>query len=367
MREDGYHLGTHRGVHCAALYINGERVSRISLGKIDREEAERRVREENAKLNLAKLPATLTVDEIFGLYIRDRERAKKSAVPRMKQCRELLKPMFGALLPNEIDKKRCDDYIEKRRNINVGDATIRTEMTYLSIALRFAADTKLITRDQVSRVWRPPQARPRSSVEDYHLTRAQASRLLKAAEGTPHLKLWIILALATAGRPLHILQLTWDRVDFHKGSINLDDPEQDRTAKGRARVPMNDDAREALMEQRRRSPDTRFVIEFNGKPLKRIKGALERAAKRAGLKVSPYVLRHTAGVWMAEDGVPMAEIAQYMGHTDIQTTYRVYARFSPTHLQRAANSLQIVRGSSGTVVPEIGNAERTKTLRVKSA
>lgn len=367
MREDGYYLGEHRNAWCAALYVGGERVSRISLGKIDRKDAERRVREENAKLNLAKLPAQLTVDEIFGRYIKDRERAKKAAVPRMKQCRELLKPFFGALLPNEIDKERCDDYIDKRRNINVGDATIRTEMTYLSIALRFAADTKLIPKDQVPRVWRPPQARPRSSVEDYHLTRAQANRLLKAAEGTPHLKLWIILALATAGRPLHILQLTWDRVDFHKGSINLDDPDRDRTAKGRARVPMNDEAREALIEAKRRAGVSPYVINFNGKPLKRIKGALERAAKRAGLKVSPYVLRHTAGVWMAEAGVPMAEIAQYMGHTDIQTTYRVYARFSPTHLQRAANSLQIVRGSAGTVVPEIGNAERTKALSVTPA
>lgn len=368
MREDGYYLGEHREAWCAALYIGGKRVGRVSLGKTDkveREEAERRVREENAKLSLAKLPAQLTVDEVFDLYIKDREREGKSAIPRMRQCRELLKPHFGSLLPSDIDKLKCRNYEKLRRNINVGDATIRTELTYLSIALRFAVDMKLI--NDAPKIWRPPQSRPRSSVEDYHLTRAQAKRLLKAAEDTPHLKLWIILALSTAGRPLHILQLTWDRVDFHKGTINLDDPNRDRTAKGRARVPMNDEVREALMEQRRRSPTTTYVVEFNGKPLKRIKGALERAAKRAGLKVSPYVLRHTAGVWMAEAGLPMEEIAQYMGHTDLRTTYRVYARFSPTHLKRAANTLQIVRGSDGTVVPEIGNAERTEALRVRSA
>ena len=126
---------------------------------------------------------------------------------------------------------------------------------------------------------------------------------------------------------------------------------------------MNDDARAALVEARRRAT-TKYVVEFNGLPLKRIKGALERAAKRAKLQVSPYVLRHTAGVWMAEDGVPMAEITQYMGHTDIQTTYRVYAQFSPTHLQRAANSLQVVRGSDGTTLPAFQNAERTKALGV---
>lgn len=365
MREDGYYLGTHRDGWCAALYIGGKRVSRVSLSKLDRADAERRVREENAKLSLAKAgEQQLTVDAIFCLYIEDRKREKKAAVPRMKQCRELLKPHFGALLPAEIDKKRCRDYEEARRNINVGDATIRTELTYLSIALRFAVDMKLVTA--APKIWRPPQARPRSSIEDYHLTRAQTDRLLRAAEGTPHLKLWIILALATAGRPLHILQLTWDRVDFHRGTINLDDPEQDRTAKGRARVPMNDEARMALLEARRRAA-SKYVVEFNGKSLKRIKGALERACKRARVKASPYVLRHTAGVWMAEAGVPMAEIAQYMGHTDLQTTYRVYARFSPTHLQRAANTLQIVRGSDGTTVPRIGNAERTEASSVMPA
>lgn len=357
--QDGYVRGRHRKSFCAVLYIGGERKERLTLGTQCEEEADRQIRALNANRERAALPKQLTVDGIFDLYIKDRKRAKKAAIFRMEQCRELIKPHFGALLPDTIDKQLCDAYIERRRNIAVGDATIRTELTYLAVALKFAVDHKLITTRP--RIWRPPQARPRSSAEDYHLTHDEADRLLTQAEGTPHLKLWIILALATAGRPLHILQLTWTRVDFHKGTINLDDPENDRTNKGRARVPMNDEARQALLEARRHA-HTKYVIEFNGKPLKRIKGALERAAKRASLKVSPYVLRHTAGVWMAEAGVPMEEIAQYMGHTDPLITYRTYARFSPTHLKRAANVLQVVRGSSGTVVPEIRNAAGTRRL-----
>lgn len=355
--QDGYYLREHRGRPCAALYIGGKRQSRITLGAIEREDAERRVREENVKWQSRDLPKSLTNDHIFGLYIDDRKRAGKAAIYRMEQCRELTRPHFGNLSPTEIRKKHCDDYIDLRRNLNISDATIRTELTYLAVALKFAVDTELIARR--SRVWRPPQARPRSSVEEYHLTHAQADRLIKAAWATPHLQLWIKLALATAGRPLHILQLTWDRVDFHRGTINLDDPDRDRTAKGRARVPMNDEVREALLEARRRSQGSAYVIEFNGKPIKRIKGALERAAKRAHVKASPYVLRHTAGVWMAEAGVPMEEIAQYMGHTSPDITFKTYARFSPTHLKGAANALTVVRGSPGTVVPAKRNADGT--------
>ena len=49
-------------------------------------------------------------------------------------------------------------------------------------------------------------------------------------------------------QPLHILQLTSDRVDFIRGYVNLDDPSQVQAAKGRARVAMNESAREALVE-----------------------------------------------------------------------------------------------------------------------
>jgi integrase len=44
---------------------------------------------------------------------------------------------------------------------------------------------------------------------------------------------------------------------------------------------------------------------------------------------------------MAEGGVPMEQIAQYLGHDDVRTTYRVYARFTPGFLQDAARTLDL--------------------------
>jgi hypothetical protein len=63
---------------------------------------------------------------------------------------------------------------------------------------------------------------------------------------------------------------------------------------------------------------------------------------------------------MAEDEVPIPEIAQILGHTDVNTTYRVYARFSPQHQQRAVASLQVVRGSGGSLEPASRNITATK-------
>jgi hypothetical protein len=42
---------------------------------------------------------------------------------------------------------------------------------------------------------------------------------------------------------------------------------------------------------------------------------------------------------MAEDGVPMEEIAQFLGHSNVSITRRVYARFSPIYLRKAAKSV----------------------------
>jgi hypothetical protein len=39
--------------------------------------------------------------------------------------------------------------------------------------------------------------------------------------------------------------------------------------------------------------------------------------------------------------VPMDQIAQYIGHEDSRTTFRVYARFSPDYLQNAARALEL--------------------------
>jgi integrase len=268
----------------------------------------------------------------------------------MKQARALVKPHFGALRPDQIDKALCQAYIQRRQNLGVKNGTIRTELAYLSAALQFAVDHKFITAKP--RIWRPSPGRPRSAQGDYHLTRAQADRLLKAAEDTPHLYIWILLALATGGRPLHILQLTWDRVDFVRGTINLDDPDREANAKGRALVPMNESARRVLLEARLRAT-TPYVIEFRGKRIETtIKYALKQAATRAGLKgVSPYVLRHTCGVWLAESGVPIPQIGQILGHNNPSITYKHYARFSPSFQKGAVANLEVMHRSTGSGEP----------------
>jgi integrase len=149
----------------------------------------------------------------------------------------------------------------------------------------------------------------------------------------------VTLAYRTGGRTSAILDLTWDRVDFEHGVIRLG--LGDRPGKGRATVPMVEDTAETLREVRR-CVRSNHVIQFRGVPVGSIKKAFKRAVTRANLPqdTSPHILRHSAAVHMAESGVPMEEIGQYLGHNDARTTYRIYARFSPSYLRRAAAVLE---------------------------
>ena len=102
---------------------------------------------------------------------------------------------------------------------------------------------------------------------------------------------------------------------------------------------MTDTARRAL-EEAAKGRTCEYVVEYGGQKVGRIVKAFRRTAERADISwCTPHVLRHTAAVWMAEASVPMAEIAQFLGHSDSRITERVYARFSPQHLRRAAAAL----------------------------
>lgn len=71
------------------------------------------------------------------------------------------------------------------------------------------------------------------------------------------------------------------------------------------------------------------------------KRASRAAATRSGIPCSPHVFRHTAGVWMAQNDVPMQKIAQFLGHTSTRVTERTYARYSPSFMKDAAAALEL--------------------------
>ena len=283
-------------------------------------------------------PKGTPVAELWNAYVADR--ADRAIAVNMPFTWMALKPRFAGMEAEEITVEDCRAHTAARRKAGIKDGTISTELGRLRMVCRWAEKRRLIKRTPMIERPAAPKRRER------HLTWPQCKALVASAP-MPHVRLYIVLALATGGRNAALVELTWDRCDFERGEIDLRNPEIVRPHKGRAIVPMNKTIRAALFEAQAGALSD-YVIEWAGKPVTSVRRGLKSAAVAAGIKgaVSPHLLRHSAAVRMAEDGVPMAEIAQYLGHDDDRVTSRVYARFSPTHLRRAAAALEIDTGST---------------------
>ncbi|MGJ7039206.1 integrase [Shinella sp. BE166] len=324
-----------RGEFCIAWDDERGVRRRYRLGTADAKEAARLA---PARYSELSRPAGSTVRELWKAYTIDLD--GRAVIKTMTHTWKAIEPRFGDMEAAGITIADCRAHIAERRvktdrfPNGISDGTIHTELGHLRMVLLWAKKHRLI--DNVPAIERPTKP----EAKDAFLTRAEIRRLMDAAKA-PHIDLAIRLLIGTGARIEAALQLTWDRVDFPRRMIQLRNPFDKAKRKGRATVPMNEALQEALTKAKGEAM-TPFVIEWAGEPVKSIKKGLKTAGKQIGRPdVSPHMLRHSAAVWLAEDGHSMWEISQFLGHNDIKTTTRIYAKFSPTHLRKLADSLSV--------------------------
>lgn len=327
-------IGRLRGGFCVSWrdQETGKR-RRYQLAARSRKEAEAEARDVYLKHSTARAGGS-TVAAIWEAY-RDYLGKKKTA-ETMGYTGKAILPHFGHLRPDQITTADCRAYIATRESAGRAPGTIHTELGHLRSCLTWAQKSRLI--DVAPHIERPPK--PDSKVEAF--SPGQISALIDAANA-PHVRLAIVLLATTAGRVGAILDLTWDRVDFDRGVINLR-VESSVTRKGRAAVPMNNMARAALSAAHEMRL-SEHVIEYGGEPVKSIRTGYNAACERAGLPTGVHKLRHSAAVIMLSNGVPMEMVSQMLGHSNIATTRKVYARFAPDHMAPAADVLVFGRFS----------------------
>lgn len=286
-------------------------------------------------------PTNLTVENVWNryhTYLGDRRTAHQ-----MDSAWKDIGPFFGKLHPLKITDELVDEYMKDRRarfkkrwGREMSNGTLHSEINMLNCALNYGYKRDLLPRQFF--LPKPQKPAPR----DRWLNEKEVISLLRAAEVTPHAHVAIALMLATAGRITAVLELTWDRVDFENRWIDLRiDPK--KPAKGRALVPMNDGLCDLLKNWKLLS-ETETVVGYRGKSIASLNTSFYTIAESAGLKdVSPHVLRHTAAVHMVASGCEMERVSQYLGHSSVAVTRRVYARFAPEHLRKEAQAVDFLR------------------------
>jgi len=255
------------------------------------------------------------------------------------RCDALLRDAFGHMEYFDLGNSDCEDYADRRRDLGYSENTIRLELAHLRASINRAAKDKRypeVEKRLVNDLYVPSS----DAFRDRVISRPDYEKLLGGAEAF-HVKLYLILSIATLGRPQHLLALQWSQIGWENRLINLAKPGERVSNKRKAIVPINDQLYEHLTMAypiRR----TQNVIEFNGRPIDSIRNGLRAAAERANLDhaVSPYDIRHTGATWMAMAGIPLKQIALLLGD-NLKTVEKHYLHYTPEFLKDATNVLQV--------------------------
>lgn len=337
--QDEYRLWQRNGGIFYVCHGSGRNTRRISTRTAVRSQAEQFRAQFIAGLENPAPSPSATIDDLLDLYYQQHGPRTKSP-DTIKYHLKHLKKYFGQLRPEHVSNRSLQDYAIHRKkegtkrgsqivDVPISDGTILREVGTLKSALKFAAGMRWIY--QIPE-FKAPVDKP--SPRDIWLSRKEAIELIEATP-SPHVKLFIQIALGTAARSGAILELSWDNVDFEHRLVDFG---RGNGNKRRSIVPMNDYLFKALKEAYETSVSG-WVIEYGGSRIKSVKGAFRRLTIGCGIDATPHVLRHTAATWMVLAGIPLAEVARLLGDSE-KTVENVYGKHSPDYLKRAVNALE---------------------------
>lgn len=342
-----------------------------TTGAKDKREAEARVGAVVASLTVPAPLKVLRVGPIIDAYLAKHPQEIVSLTP--------VKERLGYLEPSKLNDAAAESYAEWRRNSRrvttpilenpnkprkppkpVSNGAIIRELTMLRAALRWGTRNELGYKLSDIGVFAMPVEKPLP--RDRWLTREECRRLIyEGCKDTPHLRLFVRIALAVGARREAILQLTWDRVTWPENPKPLrwvvDDDlgiEYEQLVepvvlnfgenvgnKRRVRhVPIGDNA--ALyrdLVEAKKVAKTEHVIEWDGKPIADVKTALTKAYARAKISDASgaHLLRHTCCTLLIMSGLTYVQVGKIVG-ASAKIIEDVYGHHSREFLEAAGSA-----------------------------
>jgi len=211
------------------------------------------------------------------------------------------------------------------------DGKVNRELAVLRHMLRLAEEWGYVEKAPRIRLAREPEGRLR------FLSREEIVRLLGACERSrnPFLLAIVTLALNTGMRKGEVLGLTWERVDFPRGVLLLE-----QTTSGRRReIPMNRAIYDVLSMMPGSKTEGLVFRKRSGAAWENIRTAFESSCREA--KVHDFRfhdLRHTCASWLVMLGRNLKEVQEIIGHRQFSMALR-YAHLSPDRLRDAVAAL----------------------------
>lgn len=292
--------------------------------------------------------ASTTIGDVLLVYLD--EKSAGTSVPRETEARiQRLNDFFGAKLIADIRGKLCREYAEKRGT----EAGARRDLEVLRAAVNYYHGE--YTLDMVPKITLPDKSMPR----ERWLTRQEVARLIRAARKIgrcQHIVRLLLVGVYSGTRLSAMLGLQW-MPNTVSGWVDLDAGVMyrralgERVAHNKRKTPVKipprllrllkywkaaDEKRD--IKEKRKQPTLHVINYFGDKVIKPHK-AFRAVRAKAGLgeDVTPHILRHTRGTWLANAGIDVQESAASLGITSDEFE-RTYLHNHPDFQKNAANA-----------------------------
>jgi integrase len=229
-----------------------------------------------------------------------------------------------------LAKPRPEDGDSMRR----GKANANRIFTPLKAALNRAFNDGRVADDTAWRRVKPFQKVSVARIR--YFTTAEIDALLTAA--MPWFRALIQAALFTGARWSEVHQMKVRDIDLRSGTVHF--PE---TKSGRPRyVHLTDEGvRFFACQSSGKGLSESIFVNQHGRalgPSHQIRPMAETCLKAGVEPAGFHILRHTYGSTLAMAGVPLAVIAEALGHADERITRKHYAHLSPSYVRDAVRS-----------------------------
>jgi integrase len=349
---------------CWASVVRGKRER---LGKDSSVEGKARATRELHRLLAAEVrveadPAeSLNVSEILDRYNDIAEATLLPATYQVYQRRlREFKQAQGLLLVVEMRPRHVNEWIASKPWANT---TSRTAVAIIKRAFAWATREGYIEKDPTKGVERPPDSkRPAIPTAEVVATLTAAAR--------PTLRMILEAIIQTGCRPGEAIKATASDFDPVAGTWTF--PGKTTRKTGRLRVVyLTPSVIEACKGLRVENPQGSLYRNLYGQPWtdKSLGDAVRRLRKKLGLgpEVVAYAMRHVFVTDALERGVPIATVAELMGHTNTAMISRYYSHLAgrTEHLRSALGKIrpEITGNSSGHTPPASGPVEASPSAR----
>lgn len=321
-------------------------------------------------------PSKVTVEEVCANYIAGRHNMRESSLAKLAYDLAPLRERHGKLAVQKLTKAHVDKLVADLVAGGTETAKGRTRRPWSAVAvnkvistidqvLDDALDQKIITSNVAAKVARVSSAQ--KDVDTFTVVEVDQLRRMFAKDRIGHA--W---ELALYGlRRGEIAGLRWADVDFKARTLAIannrvsaggatveNDP---KSHASRRALPLPERLVTVLRSAKKRQAAERLALGEHygsgeyvvsneiGEPYN--PAVLSRywadAVKAAGVRhIKLHGGRHTAATLMHLDGVPVAVIAAWIGHSDPTLTLRVYAHSQDDALKAAGRSLDRSNKSS---------------------